>query len=60
MLLSCFGIAKLALDQTSQKEIEYTKAKAQWKNPLLSIFHFRYWPKTLKNEVLKHHPKIFF
>ena len=25
----------------------------QWMNPLLSIFHFRYWPKTLKNEVFE-------
>jgi hypothetical protein len=31
---------------------------SQWKNPLLSIFHFRYWPKTLKNEVLKRNPQI--
>ena len=31
---------------------------AQWKNPLLSIFHFRYWPKTLKDEVLKPNPQI--
>ena len=25
---------------------------------LLSIFHFRYWPKTLKNEVLERDPQI--
>ena len=30
----------------------------QWKNPLLSIFHFRYWPKTLKKEVLKRNHQI--
>ena len=30
----------------------------QWKNPILSIFHFRYWPKTLKNEVLKRDPQV--
>ena len=30
--------------------------ETQWKVYLLSIFHFRYWQKTLKNEVLKQDP----
>ena len=30
----------------------------QWNNPLLSIFHFYYGPKTEKNEDLKHNPEI--
>ena len=30
----------------------------QWKNSLLSIFHFYYWPKPLKKEVLKRNPQI--
>ena len=30
--------------------------KTQWKNPLLSIFYFRLWPKNKKTKVLKRNP----
>ena len=39
----------ISLSLKSKPENKWQKFKgAQWTNPLLSIFHFRYWPKTLK------------